>query len=130
MYKFSKTSLDNLKECDERLQKIFEKIIEVYDVKILCGHRGELEQEELYAAGKTKVHYPHSKHNTFPSKAVDVAPYPIDWQARERFYYLAGLVKGLAALYDIPIRWGGDWDSDNVFTDNIFDDLPHFEIDE
>jgi len=25
-----------------------------------------------------------------PSDAVDVAPYPIDWNDKERFYYFAG----------------------------------------
>jgi len=130
MPKFSKTSRENLSECDIRLQHIFETIIDIYDIKILCGHRGELEQEELYAAGKTKVHYPNSKHNASPSSAVDVVPYPVNWSDRERFYFLAGLVKGVAQSQDVSIRWGGDWDSDNDFNDNSFDDLCHFEIDE
>jgi peptidoglycan L-alanyl-D-glutamate endopeptidase CwlK len=26
------------------------------------------------------------------------------------------------------IRWGGDWDSDDIFDDQNFDDLPHFEL--
>ena len=33
----------------------------------------------------------------------------------------------VAAGLDIEIRWGGDWDGDNEFTDQSFDDLVHFE---
>ena len=29
---------------------------------------------------------------------------------------------------DIPIRWGGDWDSDNNLNDQNFMDLVHFEL--
>ena len=29
---------------------------------------------------------------------------------------------------NIKIRWGGDWDSDNIMKDQTFNDLPHFEI--
>jgi peptidoglycan L-alanyl-D-glutamate endopeptidase CwlK len=43
---------------------------------------------------------------------------------------MAGVVKGVAAMQGIPVRWGGDWNGDgdgNLFDSN-FDDLPHFEI--
>jgi peptidoglycan L-alanyl-D-glutamate endopeptidase CwlK len=42
--------------------------------------------------------------------------------------YFAGFVKGVASQMGIPIRWGGDWNSDNNLKDNKFDDLPHFEL--
>ena len=60
----------------------------------------------------------------------DVAPYQIDWQDKDRFYYFAGIVKGVALKLNIPIRWGGDWDSDTQVKDQTFFDLPHFEIKE
>jgi hypothetical protein len=31
---------------------------------------------------------------------------------------------------DIPLRWGGDWDSDTEVNDNGFDDLVHFELED
>jgi hypothetical protein len=42
--------------------------------------------------------------------------------------YFAGYVKGIAMMLGIPIRWGGDWNSNNDLKDNNFDDLPHFEL--
>ncbi len=30
-----------------------------------------------------------------------------------RFYFFAGIVKGIAWELGIGVRWGGDWDSDN-----------------
>ena len=72
--------------------------------------------------------FPDGNHNKKPSKAIDVAPYPIDWDDRERMTYFAGYVKGIAMMLGIPIRWGGDWNSNNDLKDNNFDDLPHFEL--
>ena len=40
---------------------------------------------------------------------------------------MAGLVLGIAAVFGIKIRWGGDWDSDNDLNDQKFMDLAHFE---
>lgn len=63
-----------------------------------------------------------------PSNAVDIAPYPIDWNDRERFTYLAGHVKMAAHMLGIKVTWGGDWNNNNEVKDNNFDDLPHFEL--
>jgi len=63
-----------------------------------------------------------------PARAVDVVPYPIDWDDREGFYAFGGFVKGVASQKGIKIRWGGDWDSDNDLHDQNFIDLPHFEL--
>ena len=57
------------------------------DVTIIEGLRTEARQAELVAQGKSKTKY--SKH--LEGKAVDLAPYPIDWEDRERFTYFAGL---------------------------------------
>ena len=62
--------------------------------------------------------------------AVDVAPYPIDWEDRDRFHYFGGYVLGIAKSLGLNIRWGGDWDQDTQTKDNKFDDLVHFEIKE
>lgn len=67
-------------------------------------------------------------HNKTPSLAVDVAPWPIDWNDKNRFYHFAGRVQGIAQMFNIKIRWGGDWDSDNDLKDQNFYDLPHFEL--
>jgi hypothetical protein len=31
---------------------------------------------------------------------------------------------------NIKIRWGGDWDSDNIMKDQTFNDLPHFQLED
>lgn len=128
MNKFSKQSLDRLKTCEPELQELFHHVLQVHDCTILEGHRTEETQDEYFRTGKSKVEYPNSKHNTYPSRAVDCAPYPIDWNNTKRFYYFAGIVKGVAEHMGLVIRWGGDWDGDNDLDDQSFMDLVHFEL--
>lgn len=128
MYKFSNRSMEALASADDKLQLLFNEVIKVIDCTVIFGHRTEAEQEKQYSAGHTKLHYPRSKHNKFPSHAVDVVPYPIDWHNRERFVYFAGIVKGIAVQLDIKMRWGGDWDNDNQLRDQTWMDLPHYEL--
>ena len=128
MPSFSDTSKKRLSTCDEKLQTLFNEVVKHFDCSVLCGHRGEEEQNKAYKAGNSQKQFPHGKHNKLPSNAVDVAPYPIDWDDRERFQYFAGFVLGTAKQFGIDIRYGGDWDGDNDLKDNKFDDLVHFEI--
>ena len=60
--------------------------------------------------------------------AVDVAPYPIAWDDRERQTLFAGYVLATAKALGVELRWGGDWDGDTEVRDNQFDDLVHFEL--
>ena len=128
MPKFGKTSTDRLATCHPKLQELFNEVIKNYDCSILQGERTKEEQDEYFRTGRSKVQYPNSKHNSSPSMAVDVAPYPIDWQNTNRFYHFAGYVEGVARSMGVELRWGGDWDSDKDFSDQTFNDLPHFEI--
>ena len=128
MPKFSERSIDRLATCDERLQRLFIAVVKEFDCTILEGYRDRDTQNEMYRAGKSQLQYPEGKHNSSISKAVDVAPCPIDWNDREYFTHFAGYVKGIAATMGIKIRWGGDWDGDWQVKDNNFDDLPHFEL--
>jgi len=127
MPKFSKTSLSKLETADVRLQTLFKKVIENYDCTILVGHRTKEEQDKAYPE-HSKVQWPHSKHNSIPSKAVDVAPYPINWNDIDRFYHFGGYVRGVAEMLGIKIRWGGDWNGNFDLKDQNFFDLPHFEV--
>ena len=130
MPKFGRRSLERLETCDERLQKIFKEVIKYIDCSVLEGHRGEDRQNKLCDEGKSKVRYPNGRHNANPSRAVDITPYPVDWEDRERQTLFAGFVIGLATSMGINIRWGGDWDKDFKVQDNKFDDFPHFELKE
>ena len=128
MPRYSKKSKERLKSCDKRLQDVFNEVIKHVDCSILEGHRSKERQNKLYDEGLTKVKYPNGRHNSSPSKAVDVTPYPVDWEDRERQTLFAGFVIGIARGMGIRLRWGGDWDMDFQVMDNRFDDFPHFEV--
>lgn len=115
------------------LRRWCERLILRFDHTVVCGHRGAEEQEEAYRNGKSKLHYPHSRHNTYPSLAIDLAPWDpqkrrIDWGARDRFILLAGMGLQLAYEMGLPITWGGDWDDDTFVRDHDFQDFPHFQL--
>ena len=96
MPRFGKRSRNNLESCDERLQKVFNEVIKHVDCSVIEGHRSAERQNKLFEEGKTKVQYPNGRHNSSPSRACDVVPYPIDWSDRERFHLFAGFVLGIA----------------------------------
>lgn len=128
MPSFGTKSKMNLGSCHPDLQRLFNEVIKYYDCSILEGHRNEERQTKLYAEGKSKVQFPNSKHNSFPSRAVDAVPYPIDWDDTRRFYMFVGIVRGIASQLGINIRCGADWDGDLEVKDQNFHDLPHFEL--
>jgi peptidoglycan L-alanyl-D-glutamate endopeptidase CwlK len=129
MPRFSDSSLTQLLTCDIRLQKIFFEVINHWDCKVIEGKRNEAAQKANVTKGVSRTMF--SKHVYplgAPSLAVDVAPCPIVWSDTERFYAFGGFVIGVAAVLNITVRWGGDWDSDRDFRDQKFMDLPHFEL--
>lgn len=139
MPQFGRTSLSRLSSCHPDLQLIFNETIKTVDCSILCGHRKELAQNQAYEAGFSQVEWPNSKHNLYPSYAVDAGPYfaemqNVDWEDALAFAVFAGYVKRIAEdLYQQGkishrLRWGGDWDGDGRSTDERFQDLPHFEL--
>jgi hypothetical protein len=60
--------------------------------------------------------------------AIDIAPHPLDWQNTHAFAFLAGLMFATAALHDVKIRGGIDWDQDMQIMEAGENDLGHFEI--
>tara|TARA_R110000823_G_scaffold111878_2_gene233181 strand:- start:107 stop:487 length:381 start_codon:yes stop_codon:yes gene_type:complete len=124
MPRFGRTSKKRLEGVDTRLVDVLNELIKIMDVTIIEGLRTGERQKELLKKGATKVKY--SKH--MEGKAVDLAPYPIDWKNRDGFHYMGGMIRGIAKQLDIKVRWGGDWDSDGDVKDNGFDDLVHVEI--
>ena len=128
MPRFSDKSISNLATCDPRLQRVFHEVIKHFDCTILEGRRDKERQNRMVEEGKSQVRWPDGKHNTVPSMAVDVTPYPVVWEDRERQTLFAGYVLATAKAMDIDLRWGGDWNRDTEVRDNTFDDLVHFEI--
>lgn len=127
-YLFGASSLKNLNEAVDPLQKLFREVIKLVDCKVIEGHRPKAEQDEAFNSGKSKLKFPNSKHNSMPSKAVDVVPWPLDWEDTKRFYRFGELVVKTAKEMNIDLRWGGDWDGDGDYTDQTFNDLVHFEL--
>ena len=128
MPSFGKTSKEKLASCDPLLQKVANRAILIMDFSVICGHRGKEEQDKAFASGNSKLKWPDGKHNKMPSLAMDLLPYPIDWNDRDRFILLAGIIIGVAHELGVPIRWGGDWNSNYVIKDESFQDLGHFEL--
>ena len=124
MPKFGKRSKERLRGVDTKLVNVLNELVKIMDVTIIEGLRSEQRQEKLLKEGSTKTKF--SKH--IEGKAVDLAPYPIDWNDRDRFHYMGGMIRGIAKQLNIPVRWGGDWDGDGETKDNKFDDLVHVEI--
>ncbi len=121
---FSKRSLGRLETCNPSLQYLFKEIVKNFDCTIIEGKRSLAEQKELLEEGATKTL--NSRH--LSGNAVDVAPYPVDFEDRDRFHYFGGFVLGTAKQLGIDVIWGGDWDNDTKTKDNSFDDLVHFEL--
>ena len=124
MFRFGRKSKQRLKGVNPDLINVLNQLIKIMDVTIIEGLRTEKRQNELLAQGKSKTKY--SKH--LLGKAVDLAPYPIDWNDRDRFHYMGGMLRGIANQLNVRVRWGGDWDSDGETKDNGFDDLVHIEL--
>lgn len=138
-YRFGPASWERRSTLHPDLQALCDAVIKQVDCTVVCGHRTRSEQNKAFDSGVSKVRYPYSRHNTKPSRAVDLAPYcnklgGIDWDNEKGFYFFGGVVKATAyallckGLIEHEIRWGGDWDSDNDLTDQSFNDLVHFEL--
>lgn len=154
MPSFGKQSQERFDTVVGDLQEILSMAILITDFSITCGHRPKDIQNMYFVSGASRVRYPNSKHNKEPSQAFDIMPYDKRWGAltgnvmqnrkiakdlqvteqaaaqmvRSKYYYLAGVIRAVAYLLKLEVRWGGDWDSDDDFTDNKFNDLGHFEI--
>lgn len=126
-YKWGKSSLNNLKTCDQRLQELANMMLarSDFDLTITCGFRGEQEQMDCYNKGTSNAKFGQSKHNTFPSKAIDIVPYPIPkgWNIEDRRWQDMALnAMWCAGKLGFEITWGGSFKK--------LKDYPHFELKE
>jgi peptidoglycan L-alanyl-D-glutamate endopeptidase CwlK len=135
MPNFSQRSLDRLATCHDDIQKVMNESIKEFDFTVLSGYRSPDEQFELYKQGRelidskwvktgktvTNVDGTNvlSNHNYNPSRAIDIAPYPINWDNIDRFIAMSNVVLKCAKELDIELEWGGNW---------RMKDYPHFEL--
>lgn len=126
--KLGQRSLDRLKGVNPSLVAVFKRACETmpFDVTVLEGLRSYERQQELLKKGATKVSV--SRHMS--GNALDIAPYPIDWNDLERFRILAKHMFSAAQELGITIRWGATWLShyEEPIKWAKFLDAPHFEL--
>lgn len=139
MPSFGQKSLDILKTLNPDLQAILLEAINYADFTLLEGARTPQRQAELFKTGATKTL--DSKHLVGPgtgrslSDAVDIAPFPLDFGDTSRFYFVAGVITSAAkrllanGTIKFSLRYGGDWNRNQIFKDETFKDLGHFELD-
>ncbi len=120
MPRFGPASKRNLAGAHPLLQKLFNAVILDTDCTVLDAQRNRADQEKAFALGHSRAHFGQSAHNWSPAVAVDVVPYPLNWEDTKAFQALAKIVLEKAKELDIPIVWGGSWTS--------IKDMPHYEL--
>lgn len=130
MFSFGQRSKSNLITCHPDIRFVMNESIKIIDFSVLCGVRSMEKQNRAYNEGNSKLKWPHSKHNVDPdnprdiewpnlSTAVDIVPYPIDWENLGRFHALADIIKQIAKDENVDLHWGYDlwgWD------------MPHWQL--
>lgn len=151
-YKLSERSLKSLEGVDPNLVKIVKRAIELteQDFVVIEGVRSKEQMMVNYGKGRTvaqlSVHgipasYAKPKeskvtwlNNPFSSKhgkgkAVDIVPYPVDWNDVKKFDAIAkAMFSAAKELGCNSLRWGADWDDDGKFREKGETDSPHFEL--
>ena len=134
-YAWGARSRGRLDTCHPLLIQLFDRVIKRADLKldltVVCGHRGQAEQDAAVKAGASKLAWPKSKHNKSPSQAVDVAPFvgrSASWEWAH-YHAVAPAIKAEWAAMQadglippgVRLTWGGDWAR--------FQDGPHWQLD-
>ena len=150
-FNLSQKSLGRLNGVDERLQRVVKRAIELskQDFMVLEGVRTRQQCMTNYGKGRTiaqcvakgvPAQYANPKaakvtwlNNPFASKhvsgkAVDLVPYPVDWNDLKKFDAIAQAMLQAAKELNVSIRWGADWDADGKSRERGESDSPHFEI--
>lgn len=60
--------------------------------------------------------------------AVDLVPYPVDWNDPKKFDAIAAAMFAAADELGVDLRWGADWDEDGNPRERGESDSPHFEV--
>ena len=142
-YTLSKRSLGSLEGVDPRLVSIAKRAIKItqQDFVIIEGLRTREQMKINYGKGRTvaelakhgiEAKYAKPKeakvtwlNNPFASnhasgKAIDVVPYPVDWNDIGKFRTIYEAFQKAADELGVKIKWGGHFQKNK--------DYPHFEI--
>lgn len=139
-FTLSKASLDKLQGVHPKLVDVVKRAIELtkQDFKVLEGVRTPERQKELYAQGRTKPgpkvtwtlasnHFVNPK--TGYGHAVDLVPYPVDWETLSKFDAIQKAMFAAAKELGVTIRWGANWNRNGKPREKGETDSPHFELD-
>lgn len=135
------------------LVRVVERAIELtaQDFMVLEGVRTEKRQRELYGQGRTAKELAavkidpalakpgmdrvtwtlksnHFKQADGYGHAVDLVPYPVDWNTLSKFDAIADAMMKAADELGVSIRHGADWDMDGKRRERGESDNPHFEL--
>jgi peptidoglycan L-alanyl-D-glutamate endopeptidase CwlK len=138
LYQLGNKSKDKLKGVHPNLIRVIERAIELssQDFMVLEGLRTPERQAELYAQGRTKpgqvvtwtLKSRHFVQADGWGHAVDIAPYPLDWNDLSKFEAIADAMFQASKELGTSIRWGADWDQDGRPREKGETDSPHFEL--
>ena len=123
---FGKRSTRHLITCHPNIQLVMNEAIKLTDFSVICGRRSKEDQNAAFNAvpKNSFLQWPDSSHNVDPdhprdseyphlAHAVDIVPYPIDWENLARFRSLAEIIKEVAEKEGVKLHWGFDlWDWD------------------
>jgi len=133
-YQFSARSLNNLKGVNPKLVAVVKRALELttQDFVVIEGLRSQARQDELWAQGRTKpgpiVTWTKDASTHGTGHAVDICPYPVDWNDHKKFDAIAEAMFAAAAELGVRLRWGADWDMDGKLRERGESDSPHFEL--
>ena len=126
MFKFSKRSVERMKDVDVRLIAIASRAIEItsidFGIPEFGGLRDEVEQYNLFKKGKSLCDGYHLESYHQSGLALDVYAY-VDGKAsweREHLALVGCAMLQAAAELGYKLRWGGHF--------KAYLDMPHFEI--
>lgn len=133
-HRFGSKSLQRISTCHPDLQRLAFELDMWWECSVpqYGGHRDEDAQNKLFHEGRSTKKWPNSRHNSYPSQALDICPWysdvKIPWDDVEIFRAWGGFVLGISKELGIELIWGGDWDRDWRFKDQRFVDMPHFQL--
>ena len=147
-YILSQKSKEKLSQVHPKLKAVVERAIQLSstDFSVLEGLRTVEQQRQNVRKGVSQtMNSMHLRQATGYSHAVDLVPYPLNWDAKG-FYPIAKAIQQAAQELNTAIRWGGAWVNITSTKDSpeslvlaytnarrklgkkAFIDMPHFEV--
>jgi peptidoglycan L-alanyl-D-glutamate endopeptidase CwlK len=133
-YQLSERSLKNLEGVNPLLVAVVERAIQIttQDFIVIEGLRTQARQDALWAQGRTKpgpiVTWTKDASSHGTGRAVDICPYPVDWNDLKKFDAISRAMFQAADELGVTLRWGADWDMDGKPRERGESDSPHFEL--